>query len=254
MKYFRKWVVLFTLIGGILSITSCSRVYDIQAEQAGNPETRYYSINPDTILETLAQENKDVFSLMVATPESMPSASVKSLLWSQADYIRVAQALQEHIWGVYVEDQNIQNLFFGMDCADVERGNFTFANFDFYQIIQAKGEEIRVEYTIVIRPSEGLIYTSKRDFRPNTHTMRSVDLEQYSVTAEDALGIAEKNGGSEKRLEVSNACNLDVLAPGPDYKGWRVLYGDAHNNLKSLLEVVVDPQTGKYKVLYPKPK
>lgn len=254
VKHLRKWLVLFALIGSILSITLCCRFYDIQTEQAGYLETRYYSINPETILGTLAQGNKDIFSLIVATPEEMPSVPVKSVLWSQADYFRIAQTLHEQIWGVSVEDQNLRNMSFGMDCEDVERGIFNFADFDFYQIIQAEGEETRIEYTIVIRPSESLIYTSKREFRPNTQIMKPVDVGLYSVTAEAALEIAEKNGGSEKRLEVGNACNLDVLAPGPDYKGWRILYGDASNSIKFLLEIAVDPQTGKCKVLYPKPK
>lgn len=250
----RNWFVLFALTGSILSITLSCRFYDIQTEQAGNPEIRYYSINPETILESLAQGNENIFSPIVTTPEAMPLAPIEPVLWNQADYFRIAQVLHEQTWGVSVEDQNLENMSFGMDCADVERGIFNFADFDFYQIIQAEGEETRIEYTIVIRPSEGLIYTSKREFRPNMQIMKPVEIGRYNITAEEALGIAEKNGGSEKRLEVGNACNLDVLAPGPDYKGWRILYGDAYDNIKTLLEIAVDPQTGKYKALYPKPK
>ncbi len=254
VKLLKKWIVFLTIIGCTLSITLCSRFYDIQTEQAGKTEIRYYSINPETILESLGQGNIDVFSLIAATPESMSSALVKPSFWNQGDYFQIAQALFEESWGVSLGNQNLLNMSFDMDCADVERGIFNSADFNFYQIIQAAGEETRIEYAIVIRPSEGLIYTSKREYRPNMQIMKPIDLGQYSVTAEDALGIAEKNGGAEKRLEVGNACDLDVLAPGPDYKGWRILYGDAYDNLKSILEVAVDPKTGENKVIFSKPK
>jgi hypothetical protein len=254
VKQLKKRFIFLALMGIILSITLHCRFYDIQTEKAGNPEIRYYSFNPETILESLSEGNTDVFNLITATPEVRSSGPTKPVFLSQADYVRIAQALHEQIWGVSVEDQNLQNMSFEMDCIDVARGIFKSADFDFYQIIQAEGEETRIEYTIMIRPSEGLIYTSKREFRPNMQIMKPVDLGRYNVTAEEALGIAEKYGGSEKRLEVGNTCNLDVIAPGPDYKGWRILYVDAYDNLKPLLEIAVDPQTGEDKVIYPKPE
>lgn len=56
VKLLKKWIVFLTIIGCTLSITLCSRFYDIQTEQAGKTEIRYYSINPETIINHSVKE------------------------------------------------------------------------------------------------------------------------------------------------------------------------------------------------------
>lgn len=252
VKWLSKWVVFLILIGIILLITVCCRLFDDRIELARDYEQRYYSINPETIIKSLANGNTDVFTLLLTTPEVTSSTTLASISWNQADYLRIAQVLHEQSWGIPVRDQNMDSMLFRVDCADIDRGTFTYASFDFFQIIRTEEEETRIEYTISIRPSENSVYTSKQEFGPNMQIMKPIELERYRITAEQALRIAEEKGGSEKRLEIENDCYIDALAPGPDHKGWRILYGNSMDNINFLLEIAVNPQTGDYKILFPK--
>ncbi len=252
-KQLRKWLVSLTLTGAVLSITLSCSLFDDRIELERNYELRDYSINPETILESLDQGDENVFTLQTVTPEVTSSTPAAPVSWSQADYLRIAQALHEQAWGEPLGAKNLFNVSFDMDCADIERGTFSDATFDSYTIIQTVEEETRIEYWILITPLKNSVSTSKQEFRPNVHSLKPIDLEQYRITAEEALQIAEKNGGSEKRLEVDNACEIDALAPGPDIKDWRIIYVNVPNLIKRLFEIAIDPQTGEYRVLYPKP-
>jgi hypothetical protein len=250
-----KWIAFLALIGTFLSVTLSCRLYDDRIELEKDGVWRYYSIDPDTILESLAQGNTDVFTPLAATPEGELPAPKKLAQWSQEDFFLVAETIHEQSWGEPSGDQNLYNMLFHVNCADVERGTFSDAEFLSFKVIQTEGEEeTRIEHWINIMPAIDLVYTVEVAYQPNVHYKVPIDLSQYKVTAGDALLIAEDKGGSAIRLEVNNTCRISVMAPGPDGKGWRVVYVDAYDSLKSLFVIDIDPQTGKYKVLYPKPR
>lgn len=103
-KKFKEWLMLFPLIGIIFLFTllACSPVIpsllaEDSYEYAVSENLRYYTINTDTILTSLAQEQTNVFFLKVATPEAKLIKPDKVIEWKQADYLQIAQTFHEFI-------------------------------------------------------------------------------------------------------------------------------------------------------------
>jgi hypothetical protein len=202
------------------------------------------------ILASLDRGDTNVFTLQEETPEGLSSPALVSVFWSQEDFFRISQVLHEQSWQEPLGDQNLYNISFNMGCAYVDRGAFSEAEFLSFDIIESGEEEIRVQHRIRIIPSSNLVYTSKAEYRPNIKNLQPINLSKYKISAEAALRIAEKNGGADKRIEFDNNCRISALAPGPDAKGWRVLYQINKDNWWNLFfEISIDPWTGASKVL-----
>ena len=128
--------------------------------------------------------------------------------------------------------------------------------FNSFKTIQLVGEEeTRIEHWITIIPAKNLVYIVKVEYQPNVRRKKPIDLEQYRITADEALQIAERNGGHEARTAVGNDCEITAFSPTVNGGGWEINYVNYPDNfVKSLYGIAIDPQTGKYEVLYPKPK
>lgn len=244
-----QWKIVLTLVVVVIITTGCYNLFDDGIEIETNIESQDYFINPEAILNELNKGNVDVFQA-----QATPSSSKGIYSWNQTDFLRVAQAFHQKQWQVPLGAQSLNNLSFGMNCSDVTRGKFTEAIFHSSTVVDKGGEETRVEYTIRIVPTDNLIHSSKAEFSPNLKPVEPLDLTNYTVTADDALQIAENNGGTEKRSEFNNACRIDVIAPGPDSQGWRVLYQTNRDKWwDRVFEIAINPKTGSNKVIFPEP-
>lgn len=255
----KRLPVILILAGVILGATfSCllidGRLFNDRREIEKGGEWQYYSINPETLLEALSHGGADVFTMMIATPEGELSESAAIVRWRQEDYFLIAQAIHEQSWEEPLGKYDIYRMQFSVNCSDVERGVFSNARFYSFKVVQTEGEEeTRIEHWIGIWPAENLVYTTEVMYQPNVNNKLPIELSRYKITAEQALRIAEENGGKEIRLTVGNACQIDALAPGPNGKGWRVLYSNFPSFADLLFEIAIDSETGEYKVLHPKP-
>jgi hypothetical protein len=250
-KQIKKFFVFVAFIGTVFGVLLSCRFYDDRIEIEKGGEWRYYSIDSGTILESLSRGNKDVFTLLAATPEVTPTSPIALVNLRQQDFILIAQALHEKSWGKSFGDLNLYNMSFDIDCSNIEQGSFYSATFKLFEVIQDQGEEKRIEHWITIIPSENLVYTTSVEYQPNVNFKEPIDLTHYQITAEEALQIADENGGYEKRQEVDNACSVSVNAPGPDRKGWQITYVKEPETINLLYKIAVDPQTGEYRVIYP---
>ncbi|MGB8983662.1 MAG: hypothetical protein WCC12_17465, partial [Anaerolineales bacterium] len=72
-------------------------------------------------------------------------------------------------------------------------------------------------------------------------------ITQFSITSDQALQIAERNGGSGVRRTVGNTCRIVLtanhLSPFPDRDDWLVDYD------RALFSMYVNPYTGKHRIL-----
>jgi hypothetical protein len=254
-KQLKRLLILIhlSLLGFFLSITLSGCLLGSQIEIVTGGEERDYSFNSATILESINQGNMDVFNLLSITPVPKSPPSVESVLWGQNDFFRIAQAVNKQAWGESLDAQNFWSMSFSMDCSEIDRKTFSNAIFDSFRVIQTGGKETRIEYHTNIFLAENWVHTSKTEYTPNAHDMKPIDPAKYRIPAEEALQIAEKNGGSKIRLEVDNTCQIDALTPDLNGKGWRVMYQDPHNLIGSIFEITIDPQTGEFKVLKAKP-
>ena len=237
-------IVLFVVFIQIMS-PDAARNY----EKESKFESKSYTFNPDTVLELLDQGNKDIFTLQTATPEAPRSPSSNSVSWHQADYFRIAQTLFQQSWHEPFEALNLYSMYFSLSCTDTQRGAFNEAHFLSYKVIENGKEDTRIDAHTYIYPSYHQVVTFKGEYTPDTKKYEPIDLMRYRISAEEALQIADKNGGAEKRLKYENDCEISIIAPGGSNKGWNVTY--SHNQDKwwdVIFEIYIDPETGEFTV------
>jgi len=247
------WLILLTFVTVLMMTSGCYALFDDAKEIEKNDEYRSYAINSMTILESLDRGDTNVFMLLEATPKASTSQPSNRVSWHQADYFRVAQALHQQSRQEALGEQNLYFMSFTMDCAEIEQGTYTDATFSSFKIITNGKEETRVQYSIVIKPSENLVRTYKGEFTPNIKIKEPLNLTQYRISAEEALQIAEKNGGAEERLSYKNNCEIYSRAPVSDANGWEVSYSNNRDQMwRTIFDIVIDSQSGTFKVLFPK--
>jgi len=255
-KLNRRIILIFivTLLGLTVIYILFTGIFDNRKEIVISSNLQFYSFDSSTILKSIAQGKTNVFTLLEKTPDASSSSPTVSVSWSQDDFFLVAQTLHRQIMAETLGAQNLTNLFFNLDCSSIEKGAFKEADFTSKQLIRNGEGETRIEIEMHISPSYNEVMTLKKEISPNLIIQYPLDLTSFRITAEMALQIAEKNGGSEERLRANNACQIDVGAPTTDNKGWYVMYLNSHNINESLFEIDIDSTTGEYTILYPKPK
>ena len=203
-------------------------------------DTGTYTFNPETILEALKRGETDVFKLPSGTPEARPSAV--ALTWKQSDYLKIANALHQYVWKETLVDWRVYSMIFDGDC------RYDPVGFDVVRMIYFKAIGMR-QYTahkIDLYPLSGRINWGGGTNYPRSlfNPWRAMDLKRYKVAADDALRLAEENGGRDARLAAKNACRIHLILGD---SGWTVDYQG--RSLQVLFEMTVSPYTGKHEIL-----
>jgi hypothetical protein len=244
-----KRINLFPIIA-LLFLFVAIYVYDPIASVSGWPmslsdnftETGLFRINPETILTSLDEENADVFlpdSRSLDDRVMGPILYEKSTLQRQSDYLKIARALDNFVWGGTLDDWNLLWMIFNANCQD----NFTGLTGGVFQYFKTVFEKGRIAYTwreIEIDPEYA--YVAWGDGAEFAHPLlgyKSINLSRIKVTAEEAIRIAEVNGGKEARLEVQNRCNIHLLLLPERFRGWVINYQSSD------FEIQIDPYTGE---------
>jgi len=242
-----KWLRILFLGAILSSVLGCSPYLDTR-EVVHSLDISFYSFNSSTILNSLEQGSPGVFTSLAKTPQPMVHIPRVTTRWTQADYLRVAQAIQQSVWNEPLEALSLSDAIFTLDCSDVEQGVFGMVAFTFYKIVQKGGMEARIQYIALIVPSDNYVRTSRSENYPNARVLKPTELGQYPITAEKALKIAEENGGTRLRLDKNNSCMIDGIVNGMD--GWSVLYKTRNEYIwETVYEIAIDPQTGSFKVI-----
>ena len=130
--------------------------------------------------------------------------------------------------------------FFG-ECGDQ-------IGFDIVRISYAKPIRLQ-EYSfhmIGVYPRAGEVEWGGSEFpRSLFDRWHYIDLEKLTIALEDALQLAEVNGGAEKRLSVNNHCTVAVsLSPYPTPQ-WNISYSLVPTRI---FEMKINAYTGKYEI------
>jgi len=209
-----------------------------------------YIINPDTILEALAQGNKDVFTPIVTTPDPELPALINTVQWSQADYFHIAEAFHEFFWKESSKNWNLHLMIFSMDCKEINQGP-QYAYFQFFVTKDVRENQSRYVHDIYIEPTKNLVSWHEVEYYPNLANWQSIDIANLKISALNAFRIAETRGGNEIRSEFKNNCIITAtLAPGSIYDGWQIGYvGRVGEDVEHLLDINIDASTGEYKIV-----
>lgn len=246
-------VLAFLVVACCMSLGGVLYYYDFDPSQdsAGTFHPLvYYKINSASILTDIDKGNvENAFRLLdvelTVFPDIYPSGS---FLWTQEDYMKIANAhlfyqtgeTMEDGWRVYGKGE-----FRITDCSDGMRG-FDWAEMRLFK--QALGGEYDVLATD-IRPLEEVLMSGERRFKAIPFDDRYVPAKviESNLTAEDALQIAEQVIGMEMRRKLSNdGCDVSVSYSRDEY--WNVSYWWSTENLHFNLDIDVDVNDKQYKI------
>jgi hypothetical protein len=92
------------------------------------PNSGMYTFNPETIFESLEQEETDVFTPYLGNPDET-KLYYDPITWSQSDYLKFASARSQKVWGESLSSKNwsVASVYFAQDCKDNPQG---FNRFD----------------------------------------------------------------------------------------------------------------------------
>lgn len=189
-----------------------------------------YRFEPKTILDALRQGDANIF-LPPSKSQSTPS-SVIPLYWQQENFQYVAHAVHQFVWDESLEGWNLYRVSFTTNCRDYSKG-FYFANMTYFKIISLSGKTEYTLHDIEINLEDKEIFWGEKTNYPFPKLgWKSIDLEKIGVTAEEAVKIADANGGRSLRLSAQKSAqdgcriNATFFPSGYDFYGWRVTYGD----------------------------
>lgn len=209
----------------------------------------YFEINPETILGELERGDSTALTPFFGDP-NRDEPYYASVNWTQMDYLKIVNALSTKAWNepLDLEDWKVSFLDLTSDCKDKPAG------FNEFTVVYYKERGIKNwerQYTVrLIRmfPWKGLIQWGRdANFSgPLLLGWDSINPSKFNFTADDALQIAEDNGGADIRLRVDNDCrillSLNLLSPLPRLKIWLVDYD------KTNFYMNINPYTGNYKI------
>jgi len=184
-------------------------------------DIRPYTYDPKTILTVLDGGDGEIF-------QSLPDWGQEriyppgSFAWQQQDYIKITSTLNRFVTQDNLEGWSVYSINASRDCADTPLGFDNFA-ITYFKIV---GDRYTTREMHVRALAKEADWAGNMDFpRPFPLGWASIDLEKLKVTADDALQIAEANGGKAARQRVNNACTIAVaLAPNADDVNWGVYY------------------------------
>lgn len=204
-----------------------------------------YKINPKRILVSLDNGESDaLFIPWTATP-SVPIFD-EPISWQQSDDLKITNALHQFVWKETSEDWSLYYMDFITGCQDSPNG-FSLGDFYYFKTIFLTNGKIR--YTareLQITPQYGTVtWGDGANFPRSLLGWERVDVDRIAISAEDALRIADENGGRDARLSVQNNCTIQVRLAGYD-AGWKVRINE-NTTASVIFRMEVDPYTGKIK-------
>ncbi|MBN2117500.1 MAG: hypothetical protein JW730_13065 [Anaerolineales bacterium] len=205
-----------------------------------------YQIDPETILTSLDQKDTNVFTPMLVTPSSDAQFPPRNtFLWTQSDYLKIANALSQHEWNEPLDLKNwsVYYLAFGGECQGNTSG-YNHMEITYYKTIKGIVGKTYQARHIEIYPfaSEVGIGDSSSFDRRYFVGNNPIDLTKFKISADDALRIAEENGEKDVRLKYQDGCSISIRMPIHNYDdSWEVDYFD--------LKMAVNPYTGKFRII-----
>lgn len=203
-----------------------------------------YAINSQTLLQDIHQGHKNIFEflpdgeLIVSPDPGLPPAH-----WTSKDYFLIADQFNEVVSDDPLNAWQFHNVSFSMDCKDFSYG---LQQAIFY-VVQYKSPNTRIERSIWIYPLHDRIEWRETAYE-DEYSYESFELSQIIISPEEAMEIAENQGGRKFRVSENDNCRIvaDVIAGIRD-GNWRVTY----TSDKKQYVIDINKETGEYKVVEP---
>ena len=239
-------IVFFLIVIAYLTINLFIREEDYRSpgRLGSYPNSGMNTFNPETIFKSLEQGNIDVFTPYFGSPDEI-ELYFDTITWSQSDYLKVVNALSQNIWGESLKTKtwNIGSVYFAQDCKDNPKGFNRFYIVYYEDLGVTNWKRNYTTRLIDIEPWRGLAYWGGDAVFTSTLLSRwkNIDLEDFVISAYDALQSAEEHGGNE--ADKSHCSTISVSMFQRDNEVWDVNYFAANFGM------YIDANSGKYKLL-----
>lgn len=229
------------LIGFLLSMFGLSACYLEETKISIPMPYEEYSVNPVTILEDISQGKEDIF---IPIEKPMSTEEYGPVTWSQKDYIAIANSIHEFVWNENLSDWKLNSILFYLQCNEAPYGSQS-VYLTYFKLAQNDMEEYRLVHNIVIQPQEKIVGAWAEKYSHLTAKWDEYKISEFKITSDEALQIAENNGGKLYR-ENNNDCSISISMNRKirNNKDWIVTYYADEN----IFELIVDPNTGEYRV------
>jgi hypothetical protein len=206
----------------------------------GGPDL--YTIDWDTILQDLKAGKTDVFVLQEDYPDIRYGEPVE---WSSEDYFFIAKVFHEWTSGETLDNWQLNGLLFSWDCEIFDKGPQN-AYIRYIKVEKVRERKSRFLSEVRINPRDKDFFGGQTEHYPRKNRWKVIDTTK-AITVDEALNIAERNGGSQFRESLNHECNITV-SYFPDsslsYDGWDVHYFDDIWGDKGYT-IHIDPMTGE---------
>ena len=204
----------------------------------GYPDDRwgYYQFNSQTILTSLDQGKTDVFIPSAIDPNDV-DIYYDNIAWTQADFLRVASALSQEIWHepLDLDGWRIYYFYFIGHCSD-NFGGFNDFHIVYYKTIKTGWETVYSARYLTLTPWSGTVrWAGDGEFSELfIFPWGNIELTKFKTTAEQAVQIANKNGGKVNQ----ERCRIRADIQDGD---WRIGY----ETDTGLVDIFINPFNGK---------
>ncbi len=249
-RYFLFALAISAVLGCYLLLGSFGIALDRRETTVSDSEG-LMAIDPDKILQLISQNPGQAFTPIsdLDYPAYRDSVSeIEPVLWGQSDYLSIVKTFFQVNWKDTIADWKIKDFLFHLSCDNAQVSlHPQSAQLKLYQVNNHDtGTDSRIERYIFISPHESLLEWGETEYSPDYSSHRYYDLSQVKISAEEALRIAEDNGGRDYRLSQNNECSISVFLkysnwPLTDYN-WRVYYSRDYS-------IEVDKRSGAYKII-----
>lgn len=181
------------------------------------------TIDPTTILSSLDRGDQNIFNFEPGL--SLDNRQfVTSVEWRQVDYVKLATSIFHVAWNESIDDWKLYKMSYWTEC-DHPDG---FNNGDFLFYFETSDNKQYSARGILMEPEYGyVVWGGDTYYHRPLFGWKSINMNKVTVTAEEALRMAEASGGMEAR-QTWEECHVSVIM-WPDVFGrydWRIHYRD----------------------------
>lgn len=181
-------------------------------------------IDPATILSSINHGDQNLFNFESGfPPDDLPF--VASVEWSQEDFLNLATSIFHAAWKESTNDWILYRMDYSTRCDDL----YGFSEGEVYFLQETSDRKKYSGRGISMEPDYGYVTWGGDIYRRRPFFgWKVINLNEMTVTAEEALRKAEARGGLDYRRSKENQCNIYIQL-WPEVSGrydWRVHYWD----------------------------
>lgn len=231
----------------VIVLAFCSFNTKIPREKVTVIGSGFFAFNSNSVLN--ADALLPVQFTTTTDIDAIGSLNGNTVDWSMGDYLRVRDLFVKQIIHDTSTKWTPSRYDFKLRCNQAMIGLQT-GNIEAFVAHTDSRVHYRTERNISIFPQYGrLLYTENQyenQYLSDPFKATPIDTSRLRLTADEALHIAERNGGSAIRAEVDDKCIIEVTMLGWRGLSWEITYSFLEGDRKDY-KVNVDGETGEVK-------